>query len=422
MSTPATPATLREMDLQLKGIGDETIKYSKWKRKIELHILAKESYQSDKPEDDGDWWKLSGARAEIPGTPTCTLPVMVARLMAYIPIGGRSKNSMKYPFTIIDEEGFLVKKKLAVWTKKWMMLTNAEASGFSHLLVAAPSDNYAVPNYEDYIPIQVKEDYDQFIGEFINKHKIRHPSLRRDHISIFFSTFICGLDLFDPQQIDHHLKEIHRLEQGISSLGHSGTSAIGMEEIGFICPSLFGIEDMEENGQAMITENLFHRCKASGMFFNTGFTPNLKPIRAQELITGIQVASSSLYFKRFLMLLGQALRSQGQNIATEFSCNWGTIQEALIAAIGDDRAVNRMLLVSSLGSKDFSGQPLVFLFYEVEKRVDKYMGVQETVVYDSEMRPQCLNTYTLYLKYNLIIEITVNLDKSFNAIRVCILR
>ena len=81
-----------------------------------------------------------------------------------------------------------------------------------------------------------------------------------------------------------------------------------------------------------------------------------------------------------------------------------------------------MLLVSSLGSKDFSGQPLIFLFYEVEKRVDKYMGVQEIVVYDSEMRPQCLNTYTLYLKYNLIIEITVNLDESFNAIRVCILR
>ena len=145
-----------------------------------------------------------------------------------------------------------------------------------------------------------------------------------------------------------------------------------MEEIGFICPSLFGIEDMEEDGQAMITENLFHRCRASGMFFNTGFTPNLKPIRAQELITGIQVASSSLYFKRFLMLLGQALRSQGQNVFRDFSCNWDTIQDALIAAIGDDRAVNRMLLVSSLGSKDFSGQPLIFLFYEVEKRVDKY--------------------------------------------------
>ena len=161
MSTPATPATLREMDLQLKGIGDETVKYSRWGRKIELHILAKKSCQSDKPEDDGDWWKLSGARAEIPGTPTCTLPVMVARLMAYIPIGGRSKNSMKYPFTIIDEEGFLVKEKLAVWIKKWMMLSNAEAEGFTHLLVAAPKAAYTISNYEDYLPIQVKENYDQ---------------------------------------------------------------------------------------------------------------------------------------------------------------------------------------------------------------------------------------------------------------------
>ena len=117
MSAPATPAALREMDLQLKGGGDETVKYSKWKRKTELHILARKSYQSDKPEEDGDWWMLSGARAEIPGTPTCTLPIMIARLMAYIPIGGRSKNSMKYPFTIIEEEGFLVKEQVAVWIK-----------------------------------------------------------------------------------------------------------------------------------------------------------------------------------------------------------------------------------------------------------------------------------------------------------------
>ena len=44
MSAAATPAALREMDLQLKGVGDESVKYSKWKRKTELHILAKKSY------------------------------------------------------------------------------------------------------------------------------------------------------------------------------------------------------------------------------------------------------------------------------------------------------------------------------------------------------------------------------------------
>ena len=224
MSTPATPAAIREMDLQLKGIGDETIKYSKWKRKTELHTLAKRSYQSDKPEEDDNWWKLSGTRTDTPGTPTCTLPVIIARLMAYIPIGGKKKNICSYPFKIINEEGFLVKERLAVWIKKWMMRSNAEAEGFAHLLVAAPKTVYKISNYENYLPIQVKENYDQFIGEFIDRHKKTNPTLHKDHISVFFSTFICGLDLFDPEQIIHHCREIHGLERGISSLRPLGLS------------------------------------------------------------------------------------------------------------------------------------------------------------------------------------------------------
>ena len=314
-----------------------------------------------------------------------------------------------------------MKEKLAVWIKKWMMLSNAEADGFTHLLVAALKTAYTIPNYEDYLPIQVKENYDQFIGEFISRHKKANPTLHRDHISIFFSTLICGLDLFDPEQIAHHYKEVHGLERGISSLGHSGVAATRVEELGFTCPSLLGIEDMREDGQAMITENLFHRCKASGMFFNTGLTTNLKPHRAQELLTGIKGASRMLYFKRFTIYLGQTLRSQGQNVNKDFSCDWAVIQDALISAVEDDRTVNRMLMVSGLGFRNFSGQPLISLFKEIERKVDEYMGVQEVIVHDTEMRPQCLYTYTLYLKYNLIIDITINLNECFNAIRVCIL-
>lgn len=158
MSTLPTDAALKEMDLQPKRKGDETVKYSQWNRKLELHVMTRKSYQSDKPEEDGDWWMLSGAQAVIPGTPTCTLPIVIVRLMAYIPIGGRKKNCMKYPFTIIDEEGFLAKKQLAIWINKWIMLANAEADGFTHLLVAASKEEYEIPNYEDYIPTQVKEN------------------------------------------------------------------------------------------------------------------------------------------------------------------------------------------------------------------------------------------------------------------------
>ena len=65
MHNPTTPAAARNMDLQLKGIGDETVKHGRWKRKVQLHTLARRSYQSDKPDEDGDWWKISGARPEI---------------------------------------------------------------------------------------------------------------------------------------------------------------------------------------------------------------------------------------------------------------------------------------------------------------------------------------------------------------------
>ena len=167
MSTPATPATLREMDLQLKRVGDETIRYGKWRRKIELHTLAKKTYQSDKPSEEGEWWRLCGSRPETPGTPSCTLPIIVARLTARVPMGGARFNQYK----TIEEEGFLVKEKLAIWVKKWIMYSKAAADDFAHLLVAAPKAVYKFPNYEDYVPIQVMENYEQFIDEFTNKHR-----------------------------------------------------------------------------------------------------------------------------------------------------------------------------------------------------------------------------------------------------------
>ena len=207
MHNPTTPTAIRERDLQLKGIGDETVKYGRWKRKIALHNLAKNSYQSDKPEEDGDWWKLSGARPDIPNAPTCSLPVIVARLMAYIPIGIAKNNTWNYLFKVIDEEGFIVKKQLAVWIRKWMKLTHAEAKNFTHLLIATPRTSYTASDFENYMPIQVKESYDQFIQEFIHRHKGAHPTLNKEHITIFFSSLICGLDLFNQEQIAYHYKD-----------------------------------------------------------------------------------------------------------------------------------------------------------------------------------------------------------------------
>ena len=54
----ATPEDLRVMELRLKGTNDECLVYGQWIRIREVHVLAKSNtYQSDKPVDDGNWWR-----------------------------------------------------------------------------------------------------------------------------------------------------------------------------------------------------------------------------------------------------------------------------------------------------------------------------------------------------------------------------
>ena len=157
----------------MKGDEDETIRYSQWGKKNELHVLAKRSYQADIPIEDGEWWKLSGALVGDPGIPKCNLPIIIVRLSASVPQGGRRFNQPK----IIEENGFLAKKNLAKWSVKQMFYTAAAAENFEHLLVPAPKAVYAVPNFEDHIPKQAL-DVEQYIAEYIDHHKRATPLLR----------------------------------------------------------------------------------------------------------------------------------------------------------------------------------------------------------------------------------------------------
>ena len=86
----ATPEDLRAMDLKLKGPNDECLAYGQWIRIAAVHVLAKASYQTDVPVDDGDWWRYAAptvATTAQLSTPRCNLPVAVARLSANIPAG-----------------------------------------------------------------------------------------------------------------------------------------------------------------------------------------------------------------------------------------------------------------------------------------------------------------------------------------------
>ena len=112
---------------------------------------------------------------------------MVARLKAFVPQGGPANADLD-----MDEEGFLVKKKLAEWSKKQMFFTKAASKTSSHLDVAAPKSSYLIPNYDEYIPIQIL-DATQFINEYYEKHRRNVAKLEKEHITVAFSVFTCGL-------------------------------------------------------------------------------------------------------------------------------------------------------------------------------------------------------------------------------------
>ena len=151
-----------------------------WDRKLDNHTLVKKTYQSDKPKDDGDWWRygLGTTDGQSP-TARCNLLIVVARLKAFIPANADLD---------MTEEGFLVKKKLTEWSKKQMFFIKASETNFVHLDIAAPKNLYRVTNYDCYIPIPAL-DTTQFIDEFMTKHSTTVPKLKKEHITVSFSVF-----------------------------------------------------------------------------------------------------------------------------------------------------------------------------------------------------------------------------------------
>ena len=171
----ATPEELRSMDLKKKGVNDECLAYRQWDRIHQVHVLAKANgYQADIPVDDGDWWRhvkpTPGAAGQV-NTPKCNLPVAVARLSATIPAGGAYNSDRN-----INEDGFVIKKMMAVWSKKHMLCAKATCANFKHLDVTAPMNAYAVGNYVGYIPTQAT-DTDEFKDQYVAHHVGNHPGL-----------------------------------------------------------------------------------------------------------------------------------------------------------------------------------------------------------------------------------------------------
>ena len=127
-----TPENLRAMNLKIKDPNDECLGYAGWTRKQQVHTLAKgNSYQSNKPVDDGDWWGYrSPSSANACQAPRCNLPIAVARICANIPAGGGHNANRR-----IDEEAFVIREEMAGWNMSQMLFTKAVENNYKHLVL-----------------------------------------------------------------------------------------------------------------------------------------------------------------------------------------------------------------------------------------------------------------------------------------------
>lgn len=248
----ASPDQLRSMDLQAIKPNDEALGYGLWDRRRDVHTLVKQTYQADKPKDDGNWWRYALGITNGSGPiPRCNLLIVVARLKAFIPQGGPANDDYD-----MAEEGFLVKKNLSEWSQKQMFFTKAPEKNFVHMDIAASKSSYRVGDYDCYIPIPAL-DTTQFIDEFMAKHGTSVPKLKKEHITVSFSVFQCGPAMMEEEQVAEHCKQIHGLNEGITSLSPLQVITVEKDQA-FTCPHLHKMEDFGPEQRAFSLQRV-HR-------------------------------------------------------------------------------------------------------------------------------------------------------------------
>ena len=404
---------LAAMDLRPKGVNDETLGYSSYHRKEELHVRAKgNGYQSDKIDDDGDWWSFKAPTTSSSCmAPRCQLVVAAAKIKARIPASG--SNLQKD----IEEEVFPMVQEMGPWNITHMKATKASENNYKHMDVAAPSTAYPIPSFAKYIPGPVK-NIDGYINQFLNYHKLQPDTARikREHLTASVAVFQCNLHLFDTTHAQEHFLHVHGLPNGIASLKKLHTITID-KDTAFACPDLKGIEDVGEGKRKILITGVYNQCIAKEVFttFNGGRnSADLNEQRSQEFLGELKKKCQPNFFGRFEMLLTRKLMATNQDIAGDFTTKWHVIEECLNGAISDLEGVARMDSYLKLRPKKYTGATLELLMHEIDRDVNNSQGT-----WDKSKDPK-QHFFCLKIKYELVYELVSSLGEKYSQLKECV--
>ena len=268
-----------------------------WNRKEELHaaIIASTLCQDKLSGDE----LFATTRPTSSGAAKCNMVIPIAKLSAVV-TEGNPDNSDK----AIREEFLLCKKEGAEWNSKNLTWSNGETKESKHMKVASNPNTYAVPEYFDYVPIQVRNAEAGFINKFLVKHKGANGNLTKAMITISYVTFKCNLQLTDQDHVNEHYRNVHGLGGGAATLIPFQEIEVDTK-IPFTVPDLQTIEQVGPDKRAQIFSSFFNRCVARGVVSKTTNRNEfcLTESRSREFMTELARSSSPTYFGRFKMHL-----------------------------------------------------------------------------------------------------------------------
>ena len=103
----------------------------------------------------------------------------------------------------------------AEWSRKHLHYEEIKIKGNNiPVKYASDPESYSVPNYYEYIPLQVKMAENDYKQKFLNKHIGTHTTLKLHMITCEYIMFKCNLDLTHKDNIKGHYRKVHQFTNG----------------------------------------------------------------------------------------------------------------------------------------------------------------------------------------------------------------
>ena len=156
--------------------------------------------------------------AENPGDKDyipCHLPVPVLRIEGTI----LNKLSVSNKIKKVDPHHTWAMEEAAKWCKEYITFDEIKGKNLmAPFKIASDPETYAVPNYNEYIPIHVINAEEKYKQIYLNKHSETHKDLKMDDIHISYRILKCNFSLQRNQEVEGHYKKVHLLPKGYNSL------------------------------------------------------------------------------------------------------------------------------------------------------------------------------------------------------------